>query len=221
MAVVLAAGACASGPEAADAPGASSVAPSETDTAPTLQDIFTVVEPLSPVEPGSYFIDADLDPYTSLRVVFDISAEEWSSWLGAAKFGPNGGHVGVSITTVVNLVTDGCRDHLAADPPVGPTVDDLATALSGLAPFEVTSPPSDVTLEGYRGKHMELTVPDIDFERCVGGQLKSWIGPHRRGRSRGCVLRLHGARLPRGVLGPRRRRHPSDDRGGTVPRLAA
>jgi len=142
MAVVLAAGACASGPEAADAPGASSVAPSETDTAPTLQDIFTVVEPLSPVEPGSYFIDADLDPYTSLRVVFDISAEEWSSWLGAAKFGPNGGHVGVSITTVVNLVTDGCRDHLAADPPVGPTVDDLATALSGLAPFEVTSPPT-------------------------------------------------------------------------------
>jgi hypothetical protein len=65
MAVVLAAGACASGPEAADAPGAASVAPSETDTAPTLQDIFTVVEPLSPVEPGSYFIDADLDPSTS------------------------------------------------------------------------------------------------------------------------------------------------------------
>ena len=50
--------------------------------------------------------------------------------IGAVKFGDNDGHVAVSITTVVNLARHGCRDHLSADPPVGPTVDDLATALS-------------------------------------------------------------------------------------------
>ena len=177
LAVVLALGACSSGPGSADAPAPSSAASSHTDTTPTVQDIFTVVEPLSPVEPGTYFIDADLDPSTSLRAVFDIPAEGWSSWLGAAKFGPNDGHVSVSITTVVNLVTDGCADHLAADPPVGPSVDDLATALSELEPFEVTTPPEDVTIYGYSGKHLEWTVPDMAFDRCDAGDVRSWIAP--------------------------------------------
>lgn len=162
--------------EAADAPAPSSVAPSETDTAPAVRDMMDF-EPLGPIEPGTYFIDADTDPSTPLRVVYDIPAEGWSSWIGAAKFGPDGGHVGVSITTVVNLVTHGCRDHFAAVPPVGPTVDDLATALSELAPFEVTSPPEDVTVYGYSGKHLELTVPDMSFDRCDDRDLRSWIAP--------------------------------------------
>jgi hypothetical protein len=173
LAIMLAAGACSSSPQPVDAPARPSIAPSETDTAPNVQDIFTVVEPLSPVEPGTYFIDADLDPSTPLRVVFDIPAEGWSSWLGAAKFGPNDGHVGVSITTVVNLVTDGCRDHLAADPPVGPSVDDLATALSELEPFRVTTAPEDVTINGYSGKHLAWTVPDMAFGGCDAGDLRS------------------------------------------------
>jgi hypothetical protein len=96
------------------------------------------------------------------------------------------GHVGVSIFTVTNLVRDGCRDHRPADPPVGPSVDDLAAALADLAPFKVTSPPRDVTAFGYRDKHLELTVPDLSpegkglesgFTECVDGNLKSWIAP--------------------------------------------
>ncbi len=176
LAAVLAVGACTSSPGAAGAPAPPSVAPSETNTAPTVQDVWEL-EPFSSLEPGTYFIDADSGPSTPLRVVYEIPAEGWSSWIGAAKFGPDDGHVGVSVTTVVNLVTDGCRDHLAADPPVGPTVDDLATALSELAPFEVTSPPSNVTVDGYRGKHLELTVPDVAFDRCDAGDVRSWIAP--------------------------------------------
>ncbi len=78
---------------------------------------------------------------------------------------------------VVNLVTDGCQDHFAAVPPVGPTVDDLATALSELAPFEVTTAPEDVTIYGYSGKHLEWTVPDIAFDGCDAGDVRSWIAP--------------------------------------------
>ncbi|HYG72958.1 MAG TPA: hypothetical protein VEC15_11845 [Actinomycetota bacterium] len=177
VAVMLAVGACGSSPEPAGDPAPTTATPSETDTAPAAQDIFTGVEPLSPVEPGTYFIDADVDPSTPLRAVFDIPAEGWSSWLGAVKFGPDDGHVSVSITTVVNLVTDGCADHLAADPPVGPSVDDLVTALTELEPFEVTTPPEDVTIYGYRGKHLEWTVPDIAFDRCDAGDVRSWIAP--------------------------------------------
>ena len=178
LAIMLAVGACASSPEPDDtAPAAAAPSETETETAPTVPDIFTIVEPLSPVEPGTYSIDADLDPSTSLRAVFEVPAEGWSSWLGAAKFGPDDGHVGVSITTVVNLVTHGCRDHLAADPPVGPTVDDLATALAELEPFVVTTPPEDVTIYGYRGKHLEWTVPEMSFDRCDAGDVRSWVAP--------------------------------------------
>jgi hypothetical protein len=125
---------------------------------------------------GTYFIDPDGDPSTPLRVVYEIPFEGWSQWIGAAKFAEEGtvcsatgcfghpSHVGVSITTVTNLVTDGCRDHSGADPPVGPSVDDLATALADLAPFQVTSPPKDVTIYGYGGKHLELTVPDLPVQ---------------------------------------------------------
>ena len=139
----------------------------------------------APLEPGTYFIDPDGDPSTPLRVVYEIPAEGWSGWIGAAKLADDG-HVGVSITTVRNLVRHACRDHNPAKPPVGPTVDDLATALSNLAPFEVTSPPRDVSIYGYRGKHLELTVPDLEvegegderrFARCITGKLKSWISP--------------------------------------------
>ena len=139
--------------------------------------------PFAPLEPGTYFIDPDGDPSTPLRVVYEVPAEGWSMWIGAAKFADDG-HVGVSITTVTNLVRHGCRDHSWADPPVGPSVDDLATALADLAPFKVTSPPRDVTAFGYSGKHLELTVPDLPvegegddrrFTGCVEGMLKSWV----------------------------------------------
>lgn len=140
---------------------------------------------LRPVEPGTYFIDPDLDPSTPLRVVYDIEREGWSMWAGAAKFSGDG-HAGMSITTVDNLVTDGCTDHNHADPPIGSSVDDLVNALASLAPFEVISPPDDVTVYGYDGKHLHLTVPDLPveptgdgvrFSECKAGQLKSWVAP--------------------------------------------
>jgi hypothetical protein len=121
--------------------------------------------------------------------VFTVAADGWSHWIGAAKFadGPTGEnqHVAVSVASVTG-VADGCDSHRPTDPPVGPSVDDLATVLADLAPFEVTSAPSDVTVYGYRGKHLELIVPDLPFElregdayftECAGGQLQSWIAP--------------------------------------------
>jgi hypothetical protein len=147
-----------------------------------MQDVMKL-EHFAPLEPGTYFIDPDGDPSTPLRVVYEVPAEGWSQWIGAAKFS-DVGHVGLSITTVTNLVSDGCRDHSWADPPVGPSVDDLATALAELAPFRVISPPKDVTIYGYSGKHLELTVPDLPvegegdnlgFSECEEGKLKSWV----------------------------------------------
>jgi len=112
------------------------------------------------LEPGRYFIDPDGDDATPLRVTYQVPFEGWKAWLGAVKFDWDGATM-LTISTMTNVMTDGCsrEGHTPLDPPVGPTVDDLATALSRLAPFQVTAPPTDVTLFGYRGKHLELTVP--------------------------------------------------------------
>ncbi|MGH9276257.1 MAG: hypothetical protein ACRDZU_16555 [Acidimicrobiales bacterium] len=128
------------------------------------------------LEPGRWFIDPDGDETTPLRVSYQVAAEGWSAWFGAVKStGP--GFTMLSITTVTNLVSDGCSDWTPLEPPVGPTVDDLATALSQLAPFDVTAPATDVTLFGYPGKHLQLTVPDGGFADCLDGELHSWISP--------------------------------------------
>lgn len=174
-----------SGTEATANPTATSSARSTPSSTPAIEDIWAF-EPLGPIEPGTYFIDPDLDPSTALRVLYEVPADGWSMWIGAVKFHDDSGHVGVTITTVVNLIADGCRDHSWANPPVGPTVNDLAAALAALEPFRVTSPARDVTIYGYSGKHLELTVPDLPvegegdarrFTGCTDGDLKSWVAP--------------------------------------------
>lgn len=113
-------GACSSGLEEADA-AEPAAAPSDTGSASAAQDV-KEIEYFAPLEPGAYSIDPDLDPSTPLRVEYDISAEGWSRWIGAWKVSDDG-HVGVSITTVTNLVRHGCRNHSWADPPVGQSVN--------------------------------------------------------------------------------------------------
>lgn len=174
-----------SGPDAVASPVSTPSARPTPRSTPPIRDIWGF-QPLRPIEPGPYFIDPDLDPSTPLRIAYEVPAEGWSMWIGAVKFNDDGGHVGVTITTVVNLVRDGCRDHSWTDPPIGESVNDLAAALAALEPFEVTSPPKDVTVYGYRGKHLELTVPDLPtdgegddlrFSECISGNLKSWVAP--------------------------------------------
>jgi hypothetical protein len=68
---------------------------------------------------------------------------------------------------VDNLYTGGCRWRgTALDPPVGPTVDDLATALVAQA-GPGASPPTPVTVGGHPGKKVELSIPEgLDVNTC-------------------------------------------------------
>jgi hypothetical protein len=134
----------------------------------------------SELERRTYWVDPDVDACTPLRVLFTIPADGWLAWTGSYK--PEEGaeedrRVGVSIVSVTNLVVDGCTDHNLADPPVGPSVDDLAIALADLEPFVLTSPPTDVTIDGYTGKYLELALPEMAFGECVGGEVISWDAP--------------------------------------------
>lgn len=84
------------------------------------------------------------------------------------------------------------------DPPVGPTVDDLATALAN-QPQRGESVPVDVSIDGYQGTMIELSVPeDINFADCDGGQFYSWEGRYHQGPGqidRIYVLDVGGQRL--------------------------
>ena len=153
------------------------------------QDMIAVQETgVAVLEPGRYFIDPDGDDATPLRVTFEIAAEGWSPWIGTVKDPlPDSGRTSISITTVTNVAADACAGNALLDPSVGPTVDDLATALSQLEPFQLSEAPTDVTLSGYQGKRLTLTVPaDLSytgtgdsggFPDCTDRRLYSWAAP--------------------------------------------
>jgi hypothetical protein len=66
--------------------------------------------------------------------------------------------VAVTFQIVDNVVAE-CADQETAellDPPVGPSVDDLVTAISSLDGYEATAP-VDVTVSGFEGKEFTLT----------------------------------------------------------------
>ncbi len=65
---------------------------------------------------------------------------------------------GLVFMEVGNTYNDSCPS-VALDPPVGPTVDDLASAWADLPALNATVP-TDITVDGFDGKQVEFTVPD-------------------------------------------------------------
>ena len=69
-------------------------------------------------------------------------------------------NIGVAVTfQIVDNVVAECAGQETAellDPPVGPSVDDLVTAISGLEGYEATAP-VDITVSGFQGKEFTLT----------------------------------------------------------------
>jgi hypothetical protein len=77
---------------------------------------------------------------------------------------------------VGNVYTGGCHWlGTALNPPIGPTVDDLATALLAQA-GPGASPPIAVTVGGHAGKKVELSIPqDVDVTTCDSdGRFGRW-----------------------------------------------
>ncbi len=71
----------------------------------------------------------------------------------------------------------------AIEPPVGPTVEDLANALADQA-HRGDAVPVDVTIDGYSGKMIELTVPsDIDLADCDAESSGAGRGATTRARA--------------------------------------
>ncbi len=118
-----------------------------------------------PLTAGTYLID-DVVP---MRLTLVVPGGWQKNAVPAAVWTPSSeAHIGFA--TVDNVFADPCsRASGLADPAVGPTVDDLVSALQGLSGIEVTAP-ADVTVDGFSGKSLELTAPD---DTCAESSL--WL----------------------------------------------
>ena len=76
---------------------------------------------------------------------------------------------GLVFAEVGNTYTDSCPS-VELDPPVGPTVGDLAAAWADLPAFDATIP-TDITVDGFDGKLVEFTVPAYDESDCAYGEF--------------------------------------------------
>jgi len=123
--------------------------------------------------PGTTYVIEDPCCVAPSRMTFTIPAAGWYAPFEAWRIGKNvtGGSdlfdLYVTPHFAGNTYTGGCHWRgTERDPPVGPTVDDLATALFAQA-GPGASPPTAVTVGGLPGKKVELSIPeDIDVTTC-------------------------------------------------------
>ena len=157
-------------------PGASpSLGPSPTASALTLPAA-------SLVSGTSYRINYEMT-VGSHPMTFTVPGDGWFSIDPAGILGkdvlPSAGNVydiAFSVWIVGNVYADACQWQGAEiSPRVGPTIEDLATALAAQAGRSGSSP-ADVTVGGYDGKLVELSLPpDLDLAACDDGDLHTWI----------------------------------------------
>jgi hypothetical protein len=84
----------------------------------------------------------------------------------------NAAHLG--LFPVANVYADPCHwSGALLDPPVGPTVENLASALVNQVMRDATA--TDITLDGYGGKLVRMSVPaDINFADCDDRLFGTW-----------------------------------------------
>lgn len=163
--IALASGACSPAAEA-------TVAPPSSTPAPAASPLPLEVTPLGP---GTYSLQS-----FPVALSFEVPAE-WVACSASTveqsvcyKPSDTASAIGVAFLIVDNVVADPCSPgEEPLDPPVGPSVDDLVTAISGLEGFEATAP-LEISVDGFAGKEFTVTAPaDATCE------LKTWATANR------------------------------------------
>jgi hypothetical protein len=168
-------------------PGSPTLDPTVSAPAPTPLAIPAQGE----LVPGSYV----LTTVAPLRITFTVPAAGWQKNVApnAIWTGNSEGRVGFG--TVDNLYADPCATVLTQrDPPVGPSVDDLASALANLPGLD-SGTVVDATFAGRPAKLVEI-VATIEQVDCGLDGYALWDEvPFDEGRNRVFVLDVDGTRL--------------------------
>jgi hypothetical protein len=140
------------------------------DTSPqdraAVDEIVASIQIDVPAKFGSYATSFD-----DVRFAFAVPA----GWVDNDSYVSKGNAdpiIAVGFHEVDNIYTDSCPSVLV-DPPVGRSVDALASAWANLPGFDATAV-SDITVDGFPGKQVEFTVPDYDEDDCPYGTFSLW-----------------------------------------------
>jgi hypothetical protein len=147
-------------------PGPTVTSPAPSPTAGPGSTTAVVLQGAGPFDPGTYLIGA---PFL-FDVTIRFPATGWTLWGGPIlsgvapfyKISPDPPGLGLIFVEVENVYANPCNTgERLLDPPLGPTVDDLVTALAN-QPFTDATAATDVTISGYSGKHLEYTFTGED-----------------------------------------------------------
>ncbi len=157
------------------------IAPAETSEVGEVLSLERVVE-APPLDPGRYLVSIDNAPTPApLSPVLTVPEgyERIGSGTGVrtADFDRY-----LWIWDVKSVYTDPCQGSDAYQ-AVGPTVADLAGALAAQRGRTATSAPVPVTVGGYDGLYLELTVPaEADLSTCPDRGFYLWPGRYQQRR---------------------------------------
>jgi hypothetical protein len=133
------------------------------------------------LEPGTYVM-SNVDPpiRTPVRFTFTVPAG-WFARSGdllISKQGDKGAELGFASWVVTHVYADACQSEGTLT-EVGPTVDDLVTALVDQANSDATAP-VDVEVGGYPAKFISMSIPtDLDTSTCRNPDvlIQIWANP--------------------------------------------
>ena len=121
------------------------------------------------VAPGEYFGESE-----GYKFLVTVPEAGWTWTREYESFHQGHQHSDFAIVrpggSITTLYAEACESE-GTEFEVGPTVDDLANALASLEDFEV-SEPTDVSISGYQGKRVRVTVPldaDVENPECYDG----------------------------------------------------
>jgi hypothetical protein len=182
VAVVLGAALLGRGPNVGGGPESPTETP-QTTSSPVSSAISAL--PDGVLLPGTYSIRPQ--DISSPRVLVTVPAGWYGGGFGVSKGGsidPPGGAGVLFWGGPFNVYDDPCHWSTSLPgSPTGPTVGDLAGALAARQTRDAT-PATDVTVDGFGGKALQLTVSaDLGFDTvdgfadCDEGGFRSWISP--------------------------------------------
>ncbi len=153
-----------------------SVGPSPSEEPSVAPPAFLYNVPSGDLAAGSY----ELNLAIPVRLTFDVPVGFSHDKGGIeAIHGTTAANEGLEFQFASNVYPDPChRATGAADPAVGPSVDDLVTAMTSMVGFQA-GPITDLTIAGFPAKAFDLT-NEIDAATCDEQDVRTfvWEGDH-------------------------------------------
>ena len=148
-------------------PGSSSsMTTSTTTTTSSVSGPQSLFDGPAAIEPGTYVVDV-LGP--QLQVTVPAGYLRYPDFNSVE--GPGHAYLAFGITTAQDTTyvwTDAC-DYVGKAVPIGPTIDDMVTALQAMQNMD-TSEPRPIQFGDYSGVEIVVSYPpDLDIKNCYGG----------------------------------------------------